>query len=462
MCKLYLRVERTPFNPMPIIKAVRGSLTSLQRDGLGIATRTGWAKSDNTDFPLEEMPKEIPKEWRGNHKKSILRGGTIDGPTKWLLMHGRTSTNARGQDHAHPFVGEKYTLAHNGVVDEIAEKKSSHACDSARLHAWLEAGGEMRKAHGVWSGYGVVMLKHAEFMDIWKDGACLHWIYQDGVWQFATALTDAIRKQGDYSDTLPQKCMARINLKTFHVQVYGWKGFGSGGHLHRQFGHVTGASGHVTGHHEDYDYSVSDENKGKYVGSGFGYGEAKVECSDGVWRSRKEAGILGYSYGPEGVYVRADTVQMNVKGTERVRCTDGTWRHLSYVTGNGYVRGATGMWHRPVREDKRNGPDVARTNQQQDRDAAKPRVVTTVDKTVVHTVKDWFPGIHEVKEYSNGTKWYEDAAGVRHILPSALAKKTFDLDKEREEQSKARTKELQKELDEANKALLIGWPDAAG
>lgn len=240
MCKLYAIVSPSLIkNPIGHIARVRAGLVLGQRDGFGVVTESGYIRSGNSDVALRPVPKGLlPDDWTADdHAK---RRGSIAGKTTWMLAHARTSTNTLGTRCAHPFVGKKCILAHNGVVDEIGNPVSDHPNDSARLHQWIQQGGDMAKAAEFWCGYGVVMVIRDNRLHVWRDSASLYWgLHEDGTRQFATAKSDLIAPT--WTGEVKDRVYFSVGLDGSGLTSEKWTGFGGRGQMQSKYFSTTNA-----------------------------------------------------------------------------------------------------------------------------------------------------------------------------------------------------------------------------
>lgn len=155
-----------------------------------------------------------------------------------LVVHGRTSTNTKGLDNAHPFCYRNYYLAHNGMVswtgDKAAEPKQS--CDSDQLLHWLvDNNFDWKAVSNFWSGWGAVAVydRKSGKLTIARDCANLYIArrVKNKGWVFATSdkqLLSISKQAGIALDTPPLLFPKHIiTLEAGQiVSEQSWEGFG--------------------------------------------------------------------------------------------------------------------------------------------------------------------------------------------------------------------------------------------
>lgn len=80
-----------------------------------------------------------------------------------LIVHGRTSTNAKGLNNVHPFFAKGVYLAHNGIVHwQGTGPEPSPVCDTEQFLHWFvrqpNAAEAWRQAYHNWGGFGAMAL----------------------------------------------------------------------------------------------------------------------------------------------------------------------------------------------------------------------------------------------------------------------------------------------------------------
>ena len=229
MCKLYLKAsleKSIVFNPYDVAEGKRSRLITGQRDGFGFATASGIWKTDQVNTKVVNRDTRLPASWNG--AKSIAIYGTPKDPSWFIIAHSRTSTNQDGLHCAHPFAGKNWALIHNGIVSEIGDHKEGgdHPCDSARLHTWIENGGDMSKCKGSWGGYGAVIAYNykKKQLHIWRERAPLSWQIIGDVLECATSSYD-LDGQADSSGDVPDNSHTVIS-EGGKIETEHWTGFG--------------------------------------------------------------------------------------------------------------------------------------------------------------------------------------------------------------------------------------------
>lgn len=229
MCKLYLKASLSKsvvFNPYEVAEAKRSRLITGQRDGFGFATASGVWKTDLVNTKVIGRDSRLPVSWTG--AKSVAIFGTPKDPSWFLIAHSRTSTNQSGLGCAHPFVGKNWALIHNGIVSEIGDHKDGgeHPCDSARLHYWIETGGDMSKCKEAWGGYGAVIAYNykKKQLHIWRERAPLSWQIIGDVLECATSSYD-LDGTADSSGDVPDNSHTVIS-EGGKIETEHWSGFG--------------------------------------------------------------------------------------------------------------------------------------------------------------------------------------------------------------------------------------------
>lgn len=209
-------------------------MVSTQRDGYGVGGEHGIWKSADTTEPVVRPSGRFPKLWLPDSK--AITKGHPERPSWFALCHSRTSTNAQGVHCAHPFRGKLWMLAHNGVVSEVDNRVNSgkHACDSARLHYWLEQGNDMEQVKHSFGGYGVVMAfnRVKQEIHIWRERAMLSWRFVDGFLHVATASFD-MPSDAECGGEVPDNTHTVIS-RDGKITCDKWFGFAAGGALVRQ------------------------------------------------------------------------------------------------------------------------------------------------------------------------------------------------------------------------------------
>lgn len=245
MCKLYIATGS--LSTKQIVSALRAANLAFrgsEKDGFGFLAARGL----NIARGRYLMPhaytgymKDMPKWLTGPQ----IEENTIPKQTDTLIVHGRTSTNTKGLENAHPFCYRSYYLAHNGMVnwtgDKMEEPKQS--CDSDQLLHWLvDNNFDWKTVQDFWSGWGAVAVydRKSGKLTIARDCAQLHIArrVKDKGWVFATSdkqLVSISNQAGIALDTppliFPRHIVEIIAGKIVFEQS--WEGFGC-----RQWGHL--------------------------------------------------------------------------------------------------------------------------------------------------------------------------------------------------------------------------------
>lgn len=239
MCKLYIAT---------------GTLSAKQIDGALRAANHGFRHSEKDGFGfLAARGLNIA---RGRYLLPHTYAGYMMNLPHWLtgpqieennipknadtlVIHGRTSTNTKGLDNAHPFCYRNYYLAHNGMVswtgEKLAEPKQS--CDSDQLLHWLvDNNFDWETVSNFWSGWGAVAIydRKSGKLTIARDCAQLYIArrVKNKGWIFATSDKQliAISKQAGIALDTPPLIFPKhiINIESGQiVSEQSWEGFGS-------------------------------------------------------------------------------------------------------------------------------------------------------------------------------------------------------------------------------------------
>lgn len=227
MCKLYLKasLDLTTMNPMEVAEGKRSRLINGQRDGFGLASEKGVWKTDKVNSKVAFSDPRIPATWAKQASNAVW--GDPKAKSWFTFCHSRTSTNVEGLIGAHPFIGKRWVLAHNGIVSELEHKDGGdHPCDSARLHHWLENGGDMSKCRISWGGYGAVIAYDYKLdqIHIWRERAPLCWQITGNILECATMGFD-LEGSPDSSGDVPDNSHTVIS-RGGKIESEHWPGFG--------------------------------------------------------------------------------------------------------------------------------------------------------------------------------------------------------------------------------------------
>lgn len=154
MCKIFIATNTsllTDAQMLKLIKATSGELTKGNDDGFGysVATKDGFYGERFTDIENmhfaqfgEVNPNLGPVDEYVFSEAASNSFGVKAPHSGGLTLHARTSTNQLGLINTHPFVGERYSLIHNGIIENKGpEVTCQSGNDSEILLRLFEQGG---------------------------------------------------------------------------------------------------------------------------------------------------------------------------------------------------------------------------------------------------------------------------------------------------------------------------------
>lgn len=239
MCKLYIATgPLSQKQTTGALLAANQMFRSSEKDGFGFLAAKG--------LNIARGRYLIPHTFAGYmaNLPAWLTGATIEENAlpknpDVLIVHGRTSTNTKGIDNAHPFCYRQYYLAHNGMVDWTGKREDEpkQSCDSDQLLHWLvDNKFDWKAIHNLWSGWGAVAVydRKSGKLTIARDCAQLHIARRvnDKGWVFATSdkqLVEISRRARIALDTPPLIFPKHI-VDIYNGQIVAdmeWDGFGS-------------------------------------------------------------------------------------------------------------------------------------------------------------------------------------------------------------------------------------------
>ncbi len=160
MCKLYIvtgSLKRE--NALAAIDKANSAFKFGQKDGFGFLA----GSKEDVAHGRYERPDGYPGFQTGIIDQITgpkIEIGNFPRKVQTLMVHGRTSTNVKGVENAHPFENDGVFLIHNGVLDwkGSKEEESDKKCDSEQFLDWFANGGDLENMHKLWGGYGAIFI----------------------------------------------------------------------------------------------------------------------------------------------------------------------------------------------------------------------------------------------------------------------------------------------------------------
>lgn len=239
MCKLYIATGALSTKQTTLaLTAANKAFRSSETDGFGFLAAKG--------LSIARGRYLFPHTFAGymTNLPTWLTGPTIEENTlpknpDVLVVHGRTSTNTKGIDNAHPFCYRHYYLAHNGMVMWTGkpEEAPKQSCDSDQLLHWLvDNNFDWKNVREFWSGWGAIAVydRKSGRLTVARDCAHLHIarrVNSKG-WVFATSEKQlvAISQQAGIALDTPPLLFPRHIIDIYNGQIVAdmeWDGFGS-------------------------------------------------------------------------------------------------------------------------------------------------------------------------------------------------------------------------------------------
>lgn len=179
MCKLYIATGSLSQKQVDAaLHASNKAFRHSEKDGFGFLA----AKGLNIARGRYLLPstytgymRNLPRWLTG----PMIEENTLPKNPDVLIVHGRTSTNTKGLNNAHPFCYKQYYLAHNGMVAWTGPRldEPPQTCDSDQLLHWLvDNQFDWKSVENYWSGWGAVAVydRKSGKLTVARDCANLH------------------------------------------------------------------------------------------------------------------------------------------------------------------------------------------------------------------------------------------------------------------------------------------------
>ena len=154
MCKIFTVTDASHLNVnSKFINSVRDAVCALSdKDGFGYSVlgSDGTISGERTIKPFNWKPLQFTSQDTRTDKLPIIEktrncfGEVKQKGNKSFMAHGRLSTNNVNIENTHPFMNNKVSLIHNGVVSDFTNEvksKLTTTCDTEILLRYWEKGG---------------------------------------------------------------------------------------------------------------------------------------------------------------------------------------------------------------------------------------------------------------------------------------------------------------------------------
>lgn len=217
MCKLYIATGKLTRKQVGrVLAQANVCFRKTEQDGFGFMaaplTGTGATRGRYLNpFTFAGYMNGLPNFLSG----PCVEENALPAQTKALIVHGRTSTNAKGLDNVHPFFAKGVYLAHNGIVHWQGQgQEPSPVCDSEQFLHWFvrqdNPAEAWKQAFHNWGGFGAMGVydQRSGLLTVARDTATLYIARRtNGLgWVFATDaghLLQVSRAASIGLDTLP-------------------------------------------------------------------------------------------------------------------------------------------------------------------------------------------------------------------------------------------------------------------
>lgn len=254
MCKLFIATGKLSVKQVRLaLESANQIFQKTERDGFGFMAANNVGRvARGRYFDPERYSgymSDLPLWMTGSQSEE----NRLPQETTALIVHGRTSTNAKRLENVHPFHLKGYYLAHNGIVSWAGKgDKPKAECDSEQYLQWLiENAIDWQATKANWTGWGAIALYNSRActLTVAKDKANLVIARRSKGqgWVMATRADHLIKvchKAGITLDTKPLSFPKRIVVFNGYGAMSDerdWIGFGERHWTERDaisFGHV--------------------------------------------------------------------------------------------------------------------------------------------------------------------------------------------------------------------------------